>query len=65
MMGFGREKTAYCYFAMASSICLPLSYTDTRKEAVKCAVLITIADDFFDEKGLLNELSILTDAVQR
>ncbi|KAH0462560.1 hypothetical protein IEQ34_010135 [Dendrobium chrysotoxum] len=64
MMGFGREKTTYCYFAMASSSCLPFN-TDSRKEATKCAILITIADDFFDEEGSMHELSILTDAVQR
>ncbi|KAI0512274.1 hypothetical protein KFK09_012913 [Dendrobium nobile] len=64
MMGFGREKTTYCYFAMASSSCLPLD-TYSRKEATKCAILITVADDFFDEKGSMHELSILADAVQR
>ncbi|KAL0919759.1 hypothetical protein M5K25_011877 [Dendrobium thyrsiflorum] len=64
MMGFGRENTTYCYFAMASSSCLPLA-TDSRIEGTKCAILITVADDFFDEKGSLHELSILTDAVQR
>ncbi|KAL0919760.1 hypothetical protein M5K25_011878 [Dendrobium thyrsiflorum] len=64
MIGFGREKTTYCYFAMASSSCLPFDI-DSRKEATKCAILITVADDFFDEKGSMQELSILTDAVQR
>ncbi|XP_020576698.1 S-linalool synthase-like [Phalaenopsis equestris] len=63
-MGFGREKTTYCYFAAASSTCLPLN-TNSRKEAVKSAILITIVDDFFDEKASLHDLSILTDAVQR
>ncbi|XP_028550108.1 S-linalool synthase-like [Dendrobium catenatum] len=64
MMGFGIEKTTYCYFVMTSSSCLPLD-TYSRKEATKCAILITVADDFFDEKGSMHELSILTDAVQR
>ncbi|KAH0460967.1 hypothetical protein IEQ34_008542 [Dendrobium chrysotoxum] len=64
MMGFGREKTTYCYFAIASSSCLPFD-TDSRKDVAKCAILITIADDFFDEQGSMQELSILTDAVQR
>ncbi|XP_028556790.1 S-linalool synthase-like [Dendrobium catenatum] len=41
MMGFGREKTTYCYFAMASSSCLPLDI-DSRKEATKCAILIQL-----------------------
>ncbi|XP_020576641.1 S-linalool synthase-like [Phalaenopsis equestris] len=63
-IGFGREKTSYIYFAMASSTCLPLN-TDSRKAAVKSAVLITIADDFFDEEASLYDLSILTDAIQR
>ena len=34
-------------------------------EAEKCAVFFTIADDFFDEKGSLHDLFILTDALQR
>ncbi|XP_020576699.1 S-linalool synthase-like [Phalaenopsis equestris] len=63
-MGFGREKTSYCYFAVASSICFPINI-DSRKEAAKCAILFTIADDFFDEKASLDELFILTDALQR
>nr|QYM90042.1 terpene synthase [Phalaenopsis bellina] len=63
-IGFGREKTSYCYFAIASSICFPINI-DSRKEAAKCAILITIADDFFDEKASLDELFILTDALQR
>ncbi|PKU64265.1 S-linalool synthase [Dendrobium catenatum] len=63
-MGFGREKTTYCYFAIASAICLPLN-TESRKEAAKCATFFTVADDFFDEKGSLHDLSILTDSLQR
>ena len=31
----------------------------------KSAILITIADDFFDAKGSVEELEILTDAVGR
>ncbi|KAH0462534.1 hypothetical protein IEQ34_010109 [Dendrobium chrysotoxum] len=63
-MGFGREKTTYCYFAIASATCLPLN-TESRKEAAKCATFFTVADDFFDEKGSLHDLFILTDALQR
>ncbi|KAL0919756.1 hypothetical protein M5K25_011874 [Dendrobium thyrsiflorum] len=63
-MGFGREKTTYCYFAIASATCLPLN-TESRKEATKCATFFTVADDFFDEKGSLHDLVILTDALQR
>ncbi|XP_020576697.1 S-linalool synthase-like [Phalaenopsis equestris] len=63
-MGFGREKTSYCYFAVASSICFPINI-DSRKEAAKCATFIAVADDFFDEKAPLDELFILTDALQR
>ncbi|GMI85674.1 terpene synthase 04, GERANYLLINALOOL SYNTHASE, TERPENE SYNTHASE 4 [Hibiscus trionum] len=31
----------------------------------KSAILITVADDFFDMEGSLDELNILTDAVRR
>lgn len=63
-MGFGREKTTYCYFAVAAVTTLPHdSYI--RMLVAKSAIIITVADDFFDEIGSLNELEILTDAVQR
>ncbi|KAK6268819.1 hypothetical protein QUC31_012979 [Theobroma cacao] len=63
-MGFGREKTMYCYFA--TSACLSLPYDSViRMMVAKSAILITVADDFFDMEGSLNELNILTDAVKR
>lgn len=63
-IGFGRENTAYCYYATAVGSCLPL-LTDLRKIISKCSVLVTVADDFFDEKGSADELRDLTKAVQR
>ncbi|CAA0306496.1 unnamed protein product [Arabidopsis thaliana] len=63
-IGFGREKTTYCYFATVTS--LPYEYAiKFGKLAAKCAILITIADDFFDEKGSFNDLEALTKAVLR
>nr|QWB49557.1 terpene synthase 26 [Aquilaria sinensis] len=63
-MGFGREKTTYCYFAIASSFSLPYQ-SDMRLLVAKSAVLITVADDFFDEEGSLHDLTLLTQSVQR
>ncbi|KAK2969848.1 hypothetical protein RJ640_030157 [Escallonia rubra] len=63
-MGFGREKTTYCYFAVAASSCLPRDSL-VRMIVAKSAILITVADDFFDMKGALDELQELTEAVQR
>lgn len=63
-MGFGREKTMYCYFAISASLSLPYD-SDIRMIGAKGAILITVADDFFDMEGSLNELNILTDAVRR
>ncbi|XWS12697.1 hypothetical protein CRYUN_Cryun37aG0112700 [Craigia yunnanensis] len=63
-MGFGREKTMYCYFAISASLSLPYD-SDIRMMVAKSAILITVADDFFDMEGSLNELNILTDAVRR
>ncbi|XWS19557.1 hypothetical protein CRYUN_Cryun31cG0025600 [Craigia yunnanensis] len=63
-MGFGREKTMYCYFASCASLSLPYdSYI--RMTVAKGGILITVEDDFFDMEGSLNELNILTDAVRR
>ncbi|XP_044495338.1 (E,E)-geranyllinalool synthase isoform X2 [Mangifera indica] len=63
-MGFGREKTTYCYFAVASSTTLPYDSL-VRLIVAKGAIIITVADDFFDMKGSLDELINLTDAVRR
>ncbi|KAL4279655.1 hypothetical protein GQ457_03G037030 [Hibiscus cannabinus] len=63
-MGFGREKTMYCYFASSSSLSLPYD-SDIRLIVAKSAILITVADDFFDMEGSLDELNFLTDAVRR
>ncbi|KAJ9690377.1 hypothetical protein PVL29_012829 [Vitis rotundifolia] len=65
-MGFGREKTTYCYFAAAaaSSSQLP-HHSEVRLVVAKVAILITVADDFFDMQGSLDELESLTEAVRR
>ncbi|KFK40733.1 hypothetical protein AALP_AA2G034100 [Arabis alpina] len=63
-IGFGREKTIYCYFATATS--LPFEYAiKVGKLAAKSAILITVADDFFDEEGSLEDLKALSKAVLR
>uniref|UniRef100_A0A803LPR9 Terpene synthase metal-binding domain-containing protein n=1 Tax=Chenopodium quinoa TaxID=63459 RepID=A0A803LPR9_CHEQI len=63
-MGFAREKTTYCYFAVASATSLPYdSYV--RLIVAKSAVLVTIFDDYFDMVGSLDELQILANAVKR
>ncbi|KAL3741884.1 hypothetical protein ACJRO7_017370 [Eucalyptus globulus] len=63
-MGFGREKTLYSYFAIAASISLPCN-SDVRVLVAKSAIMITVADDFFDMEGSLEDLEKLTNAVQR
>ncbi|GMP72619.1 hypothetical protein CsSME_00030574 [Camellia sinensis var. sinensis] len=63
-MGFGREKTTYCYFAVAVSNNLPYD-SIIRLIVAKSAILITVADGFFDMNGSLKELKYLTEAVQR
>ena len=63
-IGFGREKTTYCYFAIAASSTLPYD-SEIRMIVAKGAIVITVADDFFDMEGSLIELKGLTNAVQR
>ncbi|KAJ6767149.1 ENT-COPALYL DIPHOSPHATE SYNTHASE CHLOROPLASTIC [Salix purpurea] len=63
-MGFGREKTAYCYFAVAASTPVPHDY-EIRMMVAKSAIVITVADDFYDMEGSLDDLEKITDAVQR
>ncbi|XP_058202805.1 (E,E)-geranyllinalool synthase-like [Rhododendron vialii] len=63
-LGFGREKTTYCYFAVAACSSLPHGSV-VRLIVAKSAILITVADDFFDMKGSLGDLQSLNEAVQR
>jgi geranyllinalool synthase len=64
-MGFGREKSTYCYFAVSAVLTSIPHDSYVRLFVAKSAIIITVADDFFDTTGCLNELEILTDAVQR
>ncbi|KAK6932513.1 Terpene synthase, N-terminal domain [Dillenia turbinata] len=63
-IGFGREKTTYCYFAFAAACSIPYN-SDVRKIVAKSTALVTVADDFYDIEGSLDELHSLTQAVQR
>ncbi|CAI9783841.1 unnamed protein product [Fraxinus pennsylvanica] len=63
-MGFGREKTAYIYFAVAASVSLPLD-SIVRLIVAKAGIIVTVADDFYDMEGSPSELEVLTDAVKR
>ncbi|KAM7249593.1 hypothetical protein ACFE04_031371 [Oxalis oulophora] len=61
-LGFGRERTTYCYFAIASCDSFGASM---RMMVSKLAILITVADDLYDAKGSIHELRALTDAIRR
>ncbi|KAK3433160.1 hypothetical protein EUGRSUZ_D00680 [Eucalyptus grandis] len=63
-MEFCREKTTYSYFAVSTSISLPCN-SDMREVVAKSAIIVTVADDFFDMEGSLEDLEKLTNAVQR
>ncbi|KAK6793306.1 hypothetical protein RDI58_006759 [Solanum bulbocastanum] len=65
-IGFGREKTTYSYFASAASSSSFLPYESfLRLIVAKCSIVITVADDFYDEEASLSELHILSEAIQR
>ncbi|KAM6550258.1 hypothetical protein CsatB_000066 [Cannabis sativa] len=65
-MGFGREKSTYNYFAVACACCnLPYD-SPIRLMITKGAIIVTVADDFFDMKGsLFTDLKFFTKAIQR
>ncbi|OIV91766.1 hypothetical protein TanjilG_26619 [Lupinus angustifolius] len=64
-MGFGREKTTYCYFAVAASTTFIPHDSYIRMLSAKSGIIITVADDFFDMIGSSTELEALTYAVGR
>ncbi|XP_016649568.1 PREDICTED: S-linalool synthase-like [Prunus mume] len=63
-MGFARQKTTYCHFAVASTASNS-SLSDVRLALVKGAILVTVADDFFDREGSMDELDALANAINR
>ncbi|XP_021832337.1 (E,E)-geranyllinalool synthase-like [Prunus avium] len=63
-MGFARQKTTYCHFAVASTASNS-SLSDVRLAVVKSAILVTVTDDFFDTEGSMDELEALANAVNR
>ncbi|KAI9121580.1 hypothetical protein K1719_008613 [Acacia pycnantha] len=64
-MGFAREKTIYCYYAVAASTTSLPHDSCVRMLVAKSAIVITVADDFFDMKASLPELQHLIDAIAR
>ncbi|XP_054801413.1 (E,E)-geranyllinalool synthase-like [Prosopis cineraria] len=64
-MGFGREKTTYCYYAVAAAASSLPHDSHARMLAAKSAIVITVADDFFDMKASLPQLDDLMDAIGR
>ncbi|XP_028796345.1 (E,E)-geranyllinalool synthase-like [Neltuma alba] len=65
-MGFGREKTIYCYFAVAAATASSLPHDSwVRMLVAKSAIIVTVADDFFDMEASLPELEYLVDAIGR
>ncbi|KAK7362898.1 hypothetical protein VNO77_05023 [Canavalia gladiata] len=63
-IGFGREKSTYCYYAIAAATNYP-HHSYVRTFVAKSAIMITVADDFFDAQASLNELQDLTNALRR
>nr|QLC36841.1 terpene synthase 34 [Cannabis sativa] len=65
-MGFGREKSTYNYFAVACACCYLPYDSPIRLMITKGAIIVTVADDFFDMKGsLFTDLKFFTKAIQR
>ncbi|KAL4202076.1 hypothetical protein AMTRI_Chr02g219200 [Amborella trichopoda] len=63
-LGFGREKTVYCYFASATT-CYHPHLSLARLASAQTAILVTVIDDFFDFHGSMDELQSFTDAIKR
>ncbi|XP_020222841.1 (E,E)-geranyllinalool synthase [Cajanus cajan] len=64
-MGFGREKTTYCYYAIAAATTSFPQDSYIRTLVAKSATMVIVADDFFDTKGSLSELKDFTNAIRR
>lgn len=63
-IGFGREKTAYLYFAISASCCVPHDSMVRLLLLAKSAIIVIVADDFYDMEGSPTDLELLTHSVQ-
>ena len=61
---FARQKTAYCYFSVASTLSSP-ELSDARISWAKSGILTTVIDDFFDVGGSMDELANLIQCVEK
>ncbi|KAJ9563474.1 hypothetical protein OSB04_008634 [Centaurea solstitialis] len=61
---FARQKTAYCYFSAASTLCSP-ELSDARISWAKNAILGAVIDDFFDVGGSMDEWLNLIQSVEK
>ncbi|KAM7468990.1 hypothetical protein LguiA_007173 [Lonicera macranthoides] len=61
---YARDKVVECYF-WALGVHFEPQYTLSRKFLTKVGIMTTILDDTFDVYGTLEELVLLTDAIER
>ncbi|KAJ9563475.1 hypothetical protein OSB04_008635 [Centaurea solstitialis] len=61
---FARQRTAYCYFSAAATLCSP-ELSDARILWAKNAILGAVIDDFYDVGGSLDEWLNLIQSVEK
>lgn len=59
------KKTLHTATLLSEVPCIHPHHSIIRKLLTKSAILITVADDFYDMEGSLAELQTLTETVQR
>lgn len=61
---FARQKTAYCYFSVASFL-YSHELSDARISWAKSSILTTVIDDFFDVGGTMDELVNFVQTIEK
>ncbi|KAL7595298.1 hypothetical protein Lser_V15G30105 [Lactuca serriola] len=61
---FVRQRAAYCYFSVASTLSTP-ELSDARISWTKSSILTGVIDDFFDVGGSMDELVNLIQCVEK
>lgn len=62
---FARDRITEVYFIWVLSVYFEPQFSFARRTSCKVTAILSIIDDIYDTQGTLEELELLTEAIQR